>query len=135
VGLQLIVSAFPFSMEQAEKLMGEMGQGFKPAPPPAPAALSRGVLDPHAHVIDGQLYVDKVGDRAVKAGAKTLGHGVLDIVLDAVKRAKSYGELRAMLVHSFKDMDPIEFERVVEGATKLSIGAGAFSARQEAAVE
>lgn len=116
--------------------------GTAPAVPPklpapagrqAAAALARrGAPDVRGPAVAGQTYVDRVADKAIARGAKAVAAGMMPAVLDAVKRARSYDELRTLLVHSLPDMNEQEFQRVVDGASRLSIAAGAWSVGQEA---
>lgn len=139
-GINLIVAAFPLSIAQVEQIMGAVGQGFtptQPTPPPASNAspakqLSRSKVDPLAHALSGQVYVDSVSDRATKQAAKSVRAGVLDVVMGLVADSHDYDQLRVKLTQAFPDMDVTALNRITEGALKLSLGAGAFSARKEA---
>lgn len=122
-GVAIIAAAFPLSPQQADALMGDVGKGFTPKPPPEiqfapptaakekPVAQASQADDRYAALagvskaaVEGQVYVDNLVEDARDEMAELMAPHVRDI-LRLVEKAADYGALREALLAKYGEMD------------------------------
>ena len=84
-------------------------------------------LKPH---VEGQLFVDHVGDIGVEAAKRALAPDLADL-LKVVKSATSYQDLRAKLLKAYGKMDPSRFARLMDKCLVLADHAGRHSVLED----
>lgn len=149
-GVQLIVKAFPLSEQEAEEIMGEVGKGFKPTPPPdkgppppfenlasakrtAAIALMQKVVDGAELTrdqrdfvamlsADGADEIDRLADDSLGDWRKQMDP-VTDPIVKAAKSATSYDDLAKKLKAA--KIDTTELMKALATASFKARGRGA----------
>lgn len=82
-------------------------------------------------VVVGQMFVDAVGDKAVRAGSKMLAPDV-EVLMGLVNRAHNLAGLQKAVEHEYANMDPAALAEVLRRAMLLAELAGRLAVLEDA---
>jgi HK97 family phage portal protein len=111
-GVAIIIAAFPITPEQAEEIMGEVGRGFTPEPPPSqqPAPASDARTAPVADAEARALRVEQVRSKS-RISRVARNYAAMERERDTCKRAVAVPLLKAMLAHDLEALRKWESQR------------------------